>query len=252
MVLSCYRIGPRLSVRSPDAAGDAPPAAPNSGHVRAVKVPGRLPIVTSVGDTTVFLCEEPDPGDDLYASGRFSGYVDLGGGRPGEQLGGATLADALAWARERAEIVLMRLFDSDYYSAGRRNPDPDSLPVWDDATAVRARRPRGLEMLDNAEGDPPVLWDVRFYPGATVDREAFAAYVQQHPRAVPIPDDAMPATDPGVRVFVRASTLAQGWALAEEVFEEARRRARSQPPSGGWSEGFSVSPHAPNAPVRFG
>jgi hypothetical protein len=92
------------------------------------------------------------PPSDLYASGRFSGYVDLGEGRPGEQLGDAPLEDALVWARRRAEVVLLRLFDSDYYSAGSRNPEPDVLPDWDDDTVVRRRRPRGLEMLDNRLG----------------------------------------------------------------------------------------------------
>ena len=94
---------------------------------------------------------------DIYASGRFSGYVDLGGGRPGEQLADTTLGDALEWARKRAEVVLIRLFGSDgYYSAESRNPDPDELPDWDDDAVVRRRRPTGLEMLDNIESDPPV------------------------------------------------------------------------------------------------
>jgi hypothetical protein len=195
------------------------------------------------------------PPSDLYASGRFSGYVDLGEGRPGEQLGDAPLEDALVWARRRAEVVLLRLFDSDYYSAGSRNPEPDVLPDWDDDTVVRRRRPRGLEMLDNTESDPPVLWDLRFYPGVAVDHVAFAAFVQQDPRVVPTPDDATPGSDDrGVRVFVRASTWAQADAAATELFEEGRRRFGTAPSSGGWwaTVGVSVYPHAPGAAVRFG
>jgi hypothetical protein len=213
--------------------------------------------------TAVVLREEADsdeplasvPLPELYASGRFSGYVDLGDGRPGEQLGAAPIEDALDWARQRAEVVLVRLFDSDYYSAGSRNPDPGALPDWDDNTVVRRRRPRGLEMLDNTESDPPVAWDLRFYPGARVDHDAFAAFVQRDSRVVPAPDDATPASDDrGVRVFVLASTWAQADAIATELFEKGRERYRTDPPSGGWwaTAGVSVYPHAPGARVRFG
>ena len=72
-------------------------------------------------------------------------------------------------------MVLIRLFDSDGgYSAESRNPDPDALPGWDDDAVVRRRRPTSLEMLDNTESDPPVLWDLRFYTDAMVDHKAFA------------------------------------------------------------------------------
>jgi hypothetical protein len=110
-------------------------------------------------------------------------------------------------------------------------------------------------MLDNNETDPPVLWDVRFYTDAMMDHDAFAAYVQDDPRASPAPDDATPASDDrGIRVFVRASTWAQAEAIATELFEQGRQRFRTRPPSGGWwsSAGISVYPHAPDAPVRFG
>jgi hypothetical protein len=150
--------------------------------------------------------------------------------------------------------VLIRLFDSDYYSAGSRNPDPSAFAAWDDNVVVRRRRPRGLEMLDNTESDPPVPWDVRFYPDAMVDHEAFATYVQQHPRAAPAPGDATPVSDAGVRIFVRASTWAQAQVLATELFEEGRQRFGRKPPAGGWWRrgGVSVYPHAPDARVRFG
>jgi hypothetical protein len=213
--------------------------------------------------SAVVLREEADsdeplarvPPTELYASGRFSGYVDLGDGRPGEQLGDAPLEDALEWARQRAEVVLIRLFDGDYYSAGSRNPDPGVLPDWDDDTVVRRRRPRGLEMLDNTESDPPVLWDLRFYPGVRVDHDAFAAFVRQDPRVVPAPDDATPASDDrGIRVFVLVSTWAQADEIAAELFEQGRQRFRTVPPPGGWwaTVGVSVYPHAPGARVRFG
>ena len=66
----------------------------------------RTPIpvmVMFVSASVAVLRERPDPAEellprvpppDIYASGRFSGYVDLGGGRPGEQLADTTLGDA--------------------------------------------------------------------------------------------------------------------------------------------------------------
>lgn len=213
----------------------------------------------------VLLREKPDPDEELlarvpvnsiYASARFWGYVDLGGGRLGDQLGDATVEEALDWARKRAEVVLVRLFDrGGHYSAGSRNPDPDAFPEWDDGTVVKRRRPRGLEMLDNSESDPPVPWDLRFYTDAMMDHDAFTAYVQQDPRAVPVPDDATPASDDrGIRVFVRASTWAQADAIARKLFDEGRTRFRTEPAPGGWwsSAGISVYPHAPDAALRFG
>lgn len=217
------------------------------------------------GPVAVLLREKPDPDEellarvalkDIYASGRFSGYVDLGGGRLGDQLGDATVEGALEWARKRAEVVLVQLFDrGGHYSAGSRNPDPDAFPEWDDGTVVKRRRPRGLEMLDNSESDPPVLWDLRFYPDATMDHDAFSAYVHEDPRAVPVPDNATPASDDrGIRVFVRASTWAQADAIATELFDEGGTRFRTEPaPRGWWSRaGISVYPHAPDAALQFG
>lgn len=139
---------------------------------------------------------------------------------------------------------------------GSRNPDPDAFPDWNDYAVVERRRPTGLEMLDNTESDPPVLWDLRFYTDAMVDHDAFAAYVcSRDARATPAPADATRASDcRGIRVFVRASTWAEAKAIATELLEQGRQRCRSEPPSGRWwsSAGVSTYPHARHGPVRFG
>ena len=91
----------------------------------------------------VYLTETPDPNDYFCASGRFSGSVVVGD-QDGEQLDDATLDEALSWARERADVVLLRLHDSPplrHFSAGARHADANG-PVWDDSTVVRPRRLR--------------------------------------------------------------------------------------------------------------
>jgi hypothetical protein len=201
--------------------------------------------------STVWLGEKPDPDDYFYASARFSGYVDVGG-PGGEQLDDATLHDALKWAREHSDVVLLRLLDTGHFSAGARHPDSKML-VWDDNAVVRPRRVHGLEMLDNTESDPPVLWDLRFHPRAGVDHDAFAAYLRRDRRVEPVPDDARPASDGGVRVFVRASTKAQAEAIAAQLDDAALEHAERKVPTGGWwNRGPVVYPHAPDAPVAFG
>jgi hypothetical protein len=203
-------------------------------------------------ETVVWLTERPDAYDYFYASGRFSGHVEPGS-PGGEQLDDATLDEALRWARARSDVVLLRLVDSGHFSAGARHLDPE-MPVWDDNTSVGPRRLRGLEMLDNSESDPPVLWDLRLHqPHVGVDRDAFEAFIQRDSRVEPAPDDARPASDGAVRAFVRASTQAQAEVIAAELHEAALRHAeREKPSSGWWKRGCSVYPHAPNAPVGFG
>jgi hypothetical protein len=55
--------------------------------------------------------------------------------------------------RERADVVLIRAGDSDYYSAGAENPDPDNLPEWPPADLrLERRRARGFEAMDKSRG----------------------------------------------------------------------------------------------------
>lgn len=107
-----------------------------------------------MSDTRVaWIAEDSAEDDFLLAPARFSGYIDLG---PGERVEGAALDEALRWARARAAMVLVRLWDSDYLSAGERNPDSERFAQWPaEGLRVRPRRPRGLEVLDNTEAAPP-------------------------------------------------------------------------------------------------
>jgi hypothetical protein len=74
----------------------------------------------------VYLAEEPDR--DLP----FGGYWDAGD--PPALLeagpGWATAAEAVAWGRQRARVVLLRLLTDGYVSAGEQQPRGEGLPEW--------------------------------------------------------------------------------------------------------------------------
>jgi hypothetical protein len=72
-------------------------------------------------------------------------------------------SEALAWARARADRVLVRL-GGDYFSAGRvpfaldRGRTPD--PPLDESLEFTRRRLEGWEFLDLTAADAPISWDV--------------------------------------------------------------------------------------------
>ena len=213
-----------------------------------------------MADCVAWLAENSDGGDFLLASGRFRGYIDLGPG-VGDELLDAGLEEALEWARERAPVVLIRLWDSDYFSAGERNPEPGRFQEWPaEGIGVRRRRPRGLGALDNTEGDPPVAWDVRLTADPAVDQGAFRSAVEADPRTEVLSGDPINAGSREIRVVVRASTQAQAWAIAKHLSDAANNLAdpggqlRSRNRAGrAWvRSGPQVYPFAPDARVRFG
>lgn len=164
-----------------------------------------------------------------------------------------SLADALHWARDRASVVLLRLFDSDYFLAGEYNPEPDKIPLWPEDTVVTRRRPRGLEVLDNTPDDPPVLWDLRLRSGEDVDEDGFRASIEADERTLPAPADAHDPSLEGVRVLVRTSTRDQAWVMAESIWTAARAAVPRRPLQGPGpyrAAGYEVYPYAPGH--RFG
>jgi hypothetical protein len=84
------------------------------------------------------------------ATGRFSGSLQTE-----REIGDATddglsLAEAVRWARERADPVVVRI-------AGE---EPCVDTAVDLSRELRRRRPAGWEFLDRTSADPPILWDV--------------------------------------------------------------------------------------------
>jgi hypothetical protein len=76
----------------------------------------------------VYLAEDPE------ADPPFSGYWE--NGQPPALLedgpGWVSAAEAVEWGRERALVVLIRLWPGRYMSAGVRAPDGEVLPAWSD------------------------------------------------------------------------------------------------------------------------
>ena len=104
----------------------------------------------------VWLTELADPDDYFHATARFSGHLD-DGSEVGEELADEPLADALGWARERAEVVVVQMRDSpQYFSAGARHIDA-TMPVWDDSIEVAARHLRELTLRVPSGAMAPTL-----------------------------------------------------------------------------------------------
>src|SRR4051812_20764045 len=115
----------------------------------------------------VFIGEDVDDEDIYVLTGRFTAHWESDDGRQhldGPQ--GVSAAEAIAWGREHADVVLIRLADSDvHHSAGVRQPAPtpednEDCPVWPEGTQVERRRRSGMEHLDVVTEEPSP-WEVR-------------------------------------------------------------------------------------------
>jgi len=174
--------------------------------------------------TRVYIGENADPDDLMLWTGRFRGYLDRGR-RCEAEFDDLSAEEAIAWGRERCAVVLIRVGDGDYYSAGELNPDPDELPQWPpEGLRLERRRVRGFEALDNTEDDPPVLWDVRI--GATGICSTFQA------RAVRTIRRGLPSPAGCSRPWVRHHLLtASGLRIASsEIASRCLARPRRRDP----------------------
>jgi hypothetical protein len=74
----------------------------------------------------VYLAEDPD------ANPPFTGYWD--NGEPPAMLeagpGWTVAEDAVHWGRERASVVLIRLWPGEHRSAGSQQPEGELLETW--------------------------------------------------------------------------------------------------------------------------
>ena len=109
-------------------------------------------------------------GVDLWGTARFSGYID----GSEESFSDLALDEALAWGRQRAEVVVLRVIGyGEPFSVG-------SLPAsgyrpWPPAAsaAVVRRRAPGEECKDRTDQDPPIMWraDVALSPALLPQRD---------------------------------------------------------------------------------
>lgn len=109
-----------------------------------------------------------------FLSGRFSAHweSDTEPVRFEEGPKGASVEEAIAWGRRRADVVLIQLGDEGLYrSAGVQQPEGDEVGVWPvPGFVARRRRSPELWYLDRTESDEPILWLARMYffePAAT-------------------------------------------------------------------------------------
>jgi hypothetical protein len=109
---------------------------------------------------TVFIGEDFDAEQFGLLTGTFTAHWQAADGQE-HLLGprGVSADEAIAWGRQHADVVLIRLGDSDlHHSAGSRHlPD---LPVWPEGKEVAPRRLPGMEHLD-LESPRPIPWEVR-------------------------------------------------------------------------------------------
>jgi hypothetical protein len=193
----------------------------------------------------VWIAEDHDANDSLKLTGRFSGYFDRGK-RMVEELEDVSAGEAIAWGRQRASVVLIRTGDSDYYSAGERNPDPEEFPPWPPpGLRLEPRRPRGFEALDSTEHSAPALWDVRVEAQLSGDAKPFHDAVKASAGVRDVRAPA-PGYGPASAAFlVEVATHKQAVAIAETVLGAAvQAMLRTAPRSGHlfWS-GHEVYPH---------
>jgi hypothetical protein len=156
--------------------------------------------------TGLFSAHWEDPGGDAYLQG------------PAE----VPVAEAIAWGRERAPVVLVRLGDDDeHYSAGEKQPD-ETIRIWPpDGLIVRAR-PFG-SALDGSE-------QVVTYALASTIRgdalplERVRAALENDPQVGDVGVEPASKGSVEVRYEVRAArsieALARGEEKLERVLEE--------------------------------
>src|SRR5215217_5344918 len=65
----------------------------------------------------------------MLLTGRFHGRLKRGR-RIDAEFDDLSAAEAIVWGRGQCAVVLIRTGDSDYHSAGERNPDPAECPRW--------------------------------------------------------------------------------------------------------------------------
>ncbi|HET7170931.1 MAG TPA: hypothetical protein VFI18_04785 [Gaiellales bacterium] len=103
-------------------------------------------------ELTAFIAEEVEFDErGPIATGLFSGSVQTeDGGITDAVDSDMSPREAIRWARERAQRVVVRI-------AGEQ---PCLDTEVDQTRTPRRRRPSGWEFLDRTSADPPILWDV--------------------------------------------------------------------------------------------
>jgi len=189
----------------------------------------------------------------MMLTGRFYGHFERDD-RLIEEFDDLSAEEAIAWGRERAEVVLIRMGDSDYYSAGQSNPDPEEYEPWPPTDLrIERRRPSGFEALDNTEEDAPVWWDCRVSiesSVAEVDPRRLHTVVRECSSAREVQTPAPGYPRASAAFLVEAPTREQAEAIANSLVQAAYQATASNQSLGVISGcGFEVYPHREGEPV---
>jgi hypothetical protein len=102
----------------------------------------------------------------IYLTGRFDASWQTDASRldSAEKL---TADEAIAWGRERAEDVRIRLADGARYFWAGAGPAPPDLDAWPPADPPPLRRRKAAEYasLDRTPDDPSIAWQVTAWIG---------------------------------------------------------------------------------------
>jgi hypothetical protein len=171
---------------------------------------------------TVFISE--DVGESYWFPGTFSASWQHGD-RYRDGPAGVSAEEAIAWGREQADRVLIRLADSDYYSAGSE-PAGDREP-WPEGRVVEPRRQPGMEHLDLAS-EAPIDWEVRLARWISRERtDADVAALLEALAAEPGVGDVRAEVERGARVeaILRFTIQARSHPEAVSAARAVERRA---------------------------
>jgi hypothetical protein len=138
-----------------------------------------MPDPVAAGDRPgiVFIAEDEDSvfdGNDVdhFLTGRFSGYLDKGE-RVWDSFEDLSLNEALAWARERADRIVVRIGYGPTYAIGFESASRLPWPSDGLAEPVRRRTP-DEEWKDRTDADPDATWQATLglAPPPPPDRQA--------------------------------------------------------------------------------
>lgn len=210
----------------------------------------------------VYITEDWDAED--FLTGRFSASWTSGRGDGPWARGpcGVSAEEAIAWGRERAPVVVLRVGEGAHYSAGDEQPR-EELPPWpSDGIELGRRRHPAMAHLDRTESDPPILWDARISSVCPDGRagdyaEAFGRQVAADPVATgAIWRERVGADAPMAEAAFKlnARTTDEAEEIAGDVLHRAcaaaARAVGGDWPGLGWSGGIEVYPAEPG-PTRW-
>jgi hypothetical protein len=168
----------------------------------------------------VFVGEEFDDEDVTMWPGRFlATWQSDDGDSHIEGPTGVSADEAIAWGREHAEVVLIRLGDSgEYHSAGTKQPTGWDAPlrVWPPGTEVPRRRDVRYAHMDLVS-ERPIEWEVRMEP------RLFGTRAEDHAERIGAVLDASPEAGHGA---VQASEEPQCFSIRFTVEAQNYTSAR--------------------------